>query len=105
MPLSILLICGKRFPLIEDFEIVLEKTEIVSEGYQIFFYSEQRGGYTAGFVWWDYAEKDLCKEGFKIPLSAFLRSREQEYAISVLAANIKRFFKEEAMKFARYVAG
>jgi hypothetical protein len=71
----------KRFPLIEDFEIALEKNETISEGYQIFFFSEQRGGYIAGFVWWDYIEKDLCKEDFKIPLSYY--DIEQGWQLSI----------------------
>lgn len=54
------------FPLIEDFEVVLENFDNARWGYHINFFSEKRG-YLAGFMLWDYAEKMLCEDNFKIP--------------------------------------
>jgi hypothetical protein len=70
----------QKFPLIEDFEVILERMEIVPEnakgasripfGYHVYFFSPSRG-YIAGFPWWDHAEKDLQRDTFTIPLGDF----------------------------------
>ncbi|HTI14315.1 MAG TPA: hypothetical protein VL461_07055 [Dictyobacter sp.] len=83
------------FPLIEDFEVLLEKMEIVPEqskerkrcpfGYQICFFSAPRG-YIATFPWWDHVEKDLRCEGFSIPLGTLNQpysDLEQGWIISI----------------------
>lgn len=48
----------EAFPLIDDFEIVLERSRGTSLGYQLAFFSEKRG-YLAGFPWWDHVELGL----------------------------------------------
>src|SRR5690348_13360364 len=61
-----------QFPLIEDFQVILEDMRDTQEeqscfGYHVLFYSPCHG-YVASFPWWDFAEKDLCREDFSIPL-------------------------------------
>ncbi len=65
------------FPLIQDFEVLLEKMEVLPEdgtgsrrcpfGYHVCFFSSSRG-YIASFPWWDHAELDLRREDFSLPL-------------------------------------
>src|SRR5215467_194776 len=51
-----------QFPLIEDFQVILEDMRDSQGqsffGYHVHFYSPSRG-YIASFPWWDNAEKDL----------------------------------------------
>lgn len=54
------------FPLMEDFEIVLEQIRGTSWGYHMAFFSEKRG-YIASFPWWDHAELDLYRPSFTFP--------------------------------------
>ena len=85
------------FPLIEDFEVLLEKMEVVPEqgkgskrcpfGYQVLFFSSPRG-YIANFPWWDHAEQDLRREDFSVPLGTLNRPHsdfEQGWVISIAA--------------------
>lgn len=57
----------ESFPLIEDFEIVLES--MIDEtgnsifGYHVMFFSPTNG-YVASFPWWDNATSDLVKNEF-----------------------------------------
>lgn len=57
----------EKFPLIEDFEIVLEsaidENGISLFGYQVKFFSPILG-YIASFPWWDHASCDLAKDEF-----------------------------------------
>ncbi len=53
------------FPLIEDFEIVLEQSRGASSGYHLAFFSEQRG-YIASFPCWDHVELDLYRPSFNL---------------------------------------
>ncbi len=66
------------FPLIDDFEIVLEQIRGTSWGYHLAFFSEKRG-YIASFPWWDHVELDLYRPSFIIPSGDF----EQEWAIEI----------------------
>src|SRR5260370_7362393 len=60
----------EAFPLINDFEIVLEQIRGTSWGYHLAFFSEKRG-YIASFPWWDHVELDLFRPGFRIPYYDF----------------------------------
>lgn len=55
------------FPLIKDFEIVLEamidETGYPPFGYHVMFFSPSLG-YIASFPWWDNATRDLAKDEF-----------------------------------------
>jgi hypothetical protein len=57
----------KSFPLIHDFQIVLEsvidETGISTFGYHVMFFSPTLG-YIASFPWWDNANHDLAKDEF-----------------------------------------
>lgn len=73
-PLAIKQLPLDQFPLIENFQVLLEKMTNSQEqsifGYHVTFYSPYRG-YIARFPWWDNAEKDLRREDFSIPLGSF----------------------------------
>lgn len=56
----------EAFPIIDDFEIVLERIKDTSRGYDLVFFSEKRG-YIANFLVWDHVELDLYRESFSIP--------------------------------------
>lgn len=58
-----------EFPLIEDFEVLLE-FYYSDFGYHVRFFSSVRG-FIASFPWWDHAEHSLIKDGFTIPLGSF----------------------------------
>lgn len=55
-----------QFPLIEDFEVRLEAYEDSPDfGYHLRFFSPSRG-YVASFPWWDFVERKLIRDDFKI---------------------------------------
>lgn len=62
------------FPLIEDFQVILEEMRDdggrALSGYHIHFMSPSHG-YIASFPWWDHAEHELQREDFSIPLGDF----------------------------------
>lgn len=72
-PLAIKQLPLNQFPLIENFQVLLEKmTNSQGQsffGYHVTFYSPSRG-YIARFPWWDNAEKDLRRDDFSIPLGS-----------------------------------
>ncbi len=87
------------FPLIADFEVLLEKMEVLPEegtgnrrcpfGYQIHFFSSPRG-YIASFPWWDHAEQDLRREGFSVPLGTLSQpysDLEQGWIIAIASSD------------------
>lgn len=59
------------FPLIDDFEIVLERSSGTSLGYRLAFFGEERG-YIAHFPWWDHVELDLYRPSFTIPFYDYM---------------------------------
>ena len=65
------------FPLIDDFEIVLEQIRGTSWGYHLAFFSEKRG-YIASFPWWDHVELDLSRPSFIMPSQDFEQGWEIE---------------------------
>ena len=64
-----------QFPLIEDFQVILEEMRDTKErdffGYHVRFHSSSRG-YIASFPWWDCAEKDMRRDDFSTPLGDFM---------------------------------
>ena len=66
------------FPLIDDFEIVLEQIRGFSRGYELAFFSEKRG-YIASFPYWDHVELDLYRPSFIMPYEDF----EQGWEIQI----------------------
>jgi len=87
------------FPLIADFEVLLEKMEVLPAGgtgdrrcpfgYHIYFFSSPRG-YIASFPWWDHAEQDLRREGFSVPLGTLdqpYSDLEQGWIIAIASSD------------------
>lgn len=56
----------EAFPIIDDFEIALERIKDASRGYGVAFFSEKRGFITY-FPDWEHAELDLYRPSFSIP--------------------------------------
>ncbi len=61
-----------QFPLIEDFQVILEEVRTTQEqksslGYHVCLSSPSRG-YIATFPWWDHVEKEMRRDTFSIPL-------------------------------------
>jgi hypothetical protein len=65
----------QQFPLIENFQVILEEMRKTQEqksllGYHVCFSSPSRG-YIANFPWWDHVEKEMRRDDFSIPLGDF----------------------------------
>lgn len=54
------------FPIIQDFQIVLENNIDSTMGYHLRFFSSPLG-FIASFPWWDHAERDLARTDFVVP--------------------------------------
>src|SRR5690348_8898182 len=69
------------FPIIDDFEIVLERNKGTSTGYDLIFSSEKRG-YIAN-VLWNHAELDLYRPSFSAVFPKGYTDFEQGWEIEI----------------------
>lgn len=67
------------FPLIDDFEVLPEKSRRF--GYQLEFESKKKGR-LGGLPYWDHVERDLCRDDFEIPCSYF-NDKDQGWEILI----------------------
>lgn len=85
----------EAFPLIDDFEIVLERSRGTSLGYHLAFFSEKRG-YIASFPWWDHVELDLYRPSFSFPSYDFM---DEGWEIEIFADDEYMYVLEREFEY------